>query len=1265
MKYIPPPGQAQKIKRFNELVGNRTGRPARVGKAVTQPEIKRRRKLANQGAGSQAISAWVSHGGGKVPASIRSGQKAWLGTGTPFSAANVVSNTNQVFDQIYNSLTNEYNKQIRDENAARTAYASSVLNQQVNPEAPRELPAAPAQEKIDPKYGTPVDEKDNLKLGPSIDEQFLGGNAAKYIMDPLSRGIATVPTAATRGLQAGLESREGGESIGERLGAVVSGAASGFVEPLRSADPEHRKGWGDFYEAYQTGSPDPLARGLRNLEKNHPLIEEQISRLAGLSGDIFLDPVGKYIGAEKTGVIGGERATSESMRNFSKQMADEAAARMESDVITGAPKGVGGYRPYGTEAANAHFINESFKDFLDTAEYEVNGGGSKGRYEVLNRHMTSQVAGATGAQAIQDAFTANLDDAVQKVVDGVEGRGVKLNGPSLQAYADVYPDVGEWLDETTRKLIDDGRVPSNASVDEVANALNKGDVADLRTHQQTVIDNRYTPFVKEMQDEIVSKFKNSYYNTPGIRIGKKVIPVKAVGKAFATIEDKVFGGKVAENFRYNATFPGSLSLDTTRARAWGVVGMEQFEKDLRGVATQFTKDERRQIQHAIEHNTGVPAHLQAAKQWIQDQYKWMYDRELTAGARGRRRFGGPIDPYDPNYAHVQTRGKSVEDRTGFKDSRKKEIHSNIRAGKHPAAGRFKTENAAAEGLRPVDDAFEALHQRRLKHNRDMTRAHFRQDLVEKYGFTSRLSKAGQGFAAHERNLSQVEFHRLPEHIRQVIENTGEEMFLPREMYDSMNEFERITKWNGASQQQVVRQFTKISNLLKRLQTLPWPGFHNKNIIGDVFMSLLDNVNFDDYAWTFKKFLEKKAGRKAEWEIVPGLKTNFEREWDTYQREANSGFVSSELGGLASPTKYNIPKRALSSIEKKVQSWSGYREDAGRFTHYTAAYKQEAKALWKKGERDLATIDRKARSAALWRVNNYKFDYNALSLWEKKTKTLAFPFYTFMRKAAPTMMQALYQDPRWMVQWYNFLYQGSEGEKKTFDSFRIPQSIRDAGYAFLPGQANEDQPLYVTNDILPTSIFSSIKTSSPHELANSVLTQANPMAQAIIEQATGKQLFMDKPLDKNQSFAEYMLSKVPGSRETDQFFDSSRPWSERLLSSRIGLGLPIRRLRENQQLFAEQELQDRMLDEPIANFNKSQDRFYISREASPNGQAEVFTVKNNFLLDQYGHPTPIQSFYTPQEAIDFARKKLPSGYKKQPTTLDVNNQQKVVRRPVNG
>jgi hypothetical protein len=1246
-----PPDDAR--KKFNRLVGNRTGRPSTPSPHVSTTGIRQRRELKEAGAGRGPISTYVQHGGGKVSARTRREHKQWFGSGAE-STVDPISGANQAFENIFDNLTSEYNRQILDEKAIHTEYANKIMDQATSPEAQGGGTVEVNGEQIPVMAARPVS------------ESYMGSNIYKYALEPLQRPLSAVAGGGLEMMQQVLEDTNAGKSNWEEFTGQVGAFKHGAQEALTG---KTHHGTGDVYELikneFKAGAP------LRGLEEHAPWAEQQIARGAGITGDIAFDITG-HIGGIKAGVIKGNRATSASMRQYVRELAEKWAADAETNVVTGAAKAPGGYRTFPSEAAMADHFEKVMNDLLDTAELEVSAGGSRRRYEVLNPKMTAELAGAHGSESLQKSLTALFTDRVQRLTDGVTGRGPKLSGSAIDQWKALNPDFTEFIDELTDTLIADNKLPQNATSDVLAGYLSAGDEKIIRAVEQSIIDQKYTSYITEASDAIAREFRNDYYNAPGIRIGSKVIPVKAAGRAYASLASKHFDD-IGKNFRYNSVFPGSLSLDTTKARAWGVRATEDFENTIREKAAPFSKADGIEIQRAIEHNT-IHTLSQAMKDvanWIVDQYRWMHNDEFLNGARGRKAGSKPgVDssttPYDPNYAYVSNKGGGLDDRGRFKADRKATIHDNVRKGNGEGAGRYKTENAKAEGLRPVENAFDALRQRRIKYNRDMIRARFRADMIDKYGIYSRISPGGRGFSAQQRGLEEVSFHNLPESIRVNVEQSGERVYLPKEMAQMINTFDDITKWNASTQGRVARSFASVMRILKKTMTLPWTGFHVKNMIGDVFMGLLDGILPHHYAKVIKKGMAAIGGKDTFFTFIkgqPGLDISFRDMWKKYQSEANSGFINAELAS-PSVSRYNIPKRILGRADQIAQDISGFREDAGRFTHYVTAYEQELKALWKKGERDIDKLQQKASSAALWRVNNYKFDYNALTLWEKQAKTLYFPFFTFIRKAAPTLVQAMYQDPRWINAWTRFLYQnqmpdGQEGASG-FDAFRVPDHVRDIGHAFVGGQT--DEPWYVTNDILPTSVLNSVRTENPHEFFNSILSQTALPYQVAIEQGTGRQTFLDMPLE-DQGIADYLLNKLPGTREVKSVIDPEKSWTEKLLSNRVFAGLPIHQLGEDQQLQALREWQDVLIDDPISAINTSQDMFYVAHETSQSGQATIYTVKSMMTRDASGNATDLASFYTAEDAIQYVKKHLPEDYTKIPTRVDIDNQGNPYYRPV--
>jgi hypothetical protein len=387
----PRPNDEEIRKRFNKLVGTRTGKPSRPAKAVSKPAIKQRRALSDIGAGRQAIQTLVAHGGGKVPSSVRSKQKAWFGTGSGTEYTDPVGGANKAFENIYDKLSQELNQQSTAQNAVRTAYAADVLDKQVDPEAPEKF------------YETFDGKTVEVKLTPSIDEQYLGGNLNKYVMDPLARAGSVIP-ASLKGLaEGGYNARDEGAGYWEQTWEGLKEAQKAGTQTLRG---ENYQGFGDLYEVMKDRGDNYLSEGTRWLEKEHPFIEEQVSRAAGFAGEYYGHPLGRMVGGTKAGVVDGKLATPESIRAAAEDMAKRYAADAESQIVTGAAKAPGGYRPFPSEAAMADHFEKSLTDAFDTAELQINSGGSKGRYNILNPKMTAGLAAAHGSQSLLDSLTS-------------------------------------------------------------------------------------------------------------------------------------------------------------------------------------------------------------------------------------------------------------------------------------------------------------------------------------------------------------------------------------------------------------------------------------------------------------------------------------------------------------------------------------------------------------------------------------------------------------------------------------------------------------------------------------------------------------------------------------------------------------------------------------------------------------------------------------------------------------------------------------------
>jgi hypothetical protein len=325
--------------------------------------------------------------------------------------------------------------------------------------------------------------------------------------------------------------------------------------------------------------------------------------------------------------------------------------------------------------------------------------------------------------------------------------------------------------------------------------------------------------------------------------------------------------------------------------------------------------------------------------------------------------------------------------------------------------------------------------------------------------------------------------------------------------------------------------------------------------------------------------------------------------ELYDRHANSGFFQTELPlGGKNPSAGQVAQNAVKTVSEGLRRVSDMREDFGRFAHFVHAMRDEAKGLSKRGVSQADLIE-KATDAAVWRVNHYKFDYSALTAFERKIK-LAFPFYTFSRKAAPTLLQQLALHPKYLGLANRWMEYNDGSAADSFNAYYLPDYVKDIGYGMLN---DEEEPLYMTQDILPTAVLNSLDFSNSQQFAQSAAQQMNPIGQIPFEMALGKEIFSGAPTG---DFQEYITNKfsIPG-QFTQQVAgnDSDPQWLQLLNEGFTGAGIPVRQFTTEQQDFGFREMEDRFIQDPFSDFNRQDTGFRVYQSNRNAGTS--FRVEN--------------------------------------------------------
>jgi hypothetical protein len=463
------------------------------------------------------------------------------------------------------------------------------------------------------------------------------------------------------------------------------------------------------------------------------------------------------------------------------------------------------------------------------------------------------------------------------------------------------------------------------------------------------------------------------------------------------------------------------------------------------------------------------------------------------------------------------------------------------------------------------------------------------------------------------------------------------MYVPKEMGELAEKFEAMSNWSPAEWGRLGRTWANVIKNMKMMLTLPNTGTHMRNFIGDVFMGLLDDVNPNAYYDMMKIWLANKAGKVgATLHIIkgnPALDLTFSDLKRLYKENVDAGFFRTDVGTYASATAGNIPRNMGRRIVSTATGLADDRELIGRYTHFYAAYQDEAQALWNRGMRDTARIQQRAIDAAMWRVNGYKFDYSALMPWEQSLKTAVFPFYTYLRKAIPTIMENMYMNPHYFATLNRFMEYNDGSAADTFNNDNIPKWIRDIGFGLM---GNESDPWAITADVLPMGALDIMGSQGASEFSGNIIQNMNPMLQMIPELASGRDALTGQPI--NTDLLPYLANNAPLIGEiADEFTNpGNQSWAERLLTDRlIGAGISARHITPEQQLYQQNQNRDEAIDIPLRNFNQSQDTYYIA-------VTENFTYR---ITNKYTGET-VGEYRTPTAAIGAANR-LPAAGNNRP------------------
>lgn len=914
------------------------------------------------------------------------------------------------------------------------------------------------------------------------------------------------------------------------------------------------------------GQDNPLTRGLiksgkmtqedvnriKEGDKNKTGIEQWSHRAAGLAGDVLTDPTTYITGGvalAKVGAKGKEIKEGLQGVDLLKNEVGKVAKTVLDDVgdtrITGATrrtsgltvKGVSNLEPVSNKIIRD--VQDKLDNFvIDTVNGKTIGGSLKDSHGTVGHII---------AEATRDEYFRQLEPIRNKVLQRLTS-GQKYTEEELRKLSKNNQLADDWINT----LISEA---PKTKIKDPTKLLAEIDGKFSQTLDKTV---------NEIYAKTISKLDDVVMRVPTISMMGQTHYMNSVGKYWHELKKTPVGittDNLTKAFRYTSWFPEHTANIAAKVRSLNYERYDKYRKEVNEVFKDTTSEDRKLIHTARQEGRQLTGHLGDLQNYIAQQYKDIFYEEVARGARNPNRT-----PFAENYVFNQVKNaysaKNID-----RDWR---IPKKETVKKFGNLGKFNSIDGAKEGLRFENDAAQALLIRKTKSLRELSRIEFKKDLITHYGISSKMDRS----EATLNNLVPIERKAFPELYKDV--KPGELLYLDKDIDNVYRKYLDLTSLRSTPESaDLVRTFDRLTNLFKTANTIYFPGFHIRNLVSDVFMGAFDGVKSQDYERIFKAMMKRETSNLPLGKGQIAFKDFLQSYYDN---AASAGFFDTELNKFSrmapndlSTTGFmdSLSPSNIKHVPTALRSLSTKREDLGRMVHYYHAMNEEyAHQLARGFSKEKAFA--KAEEASLARVNKFKFDYNALTKTEQQIKRFGIPFYTYMRKAAPVLMEQLFMNPRYFS--YINRLQQTLAPSEQFQGAQLPSWMQEAAFSQLTGG---NEPLGLTDALLPTKTLK--------EALSNPVVKSNPMLQAPYEYAMGKNVFTGKdlPKDKGARIGEILKSKYRGITTYRGIESDTKPTIEKW----AGLfGIPLVQVTKARQAGKALEIQTQ-LDDKVKEINK--------------------------------------------------------------------------------
>lgn len=669
-------------------------------------------------------------------------------------------------------------------------------------------------------------------------------------------------------------------------------------------------------------------------------------------------------------------------------------ALKENEILTGKPAAVAGfgldvaldptsYVTFGTSTLARNAAREGAEQTArQTVEQMIRAGTVRGnplsRSRAFKRELRTELAAAGLPRRNPRAVIADINSSA-----GPHSIERAMRDKVEAALKDPF-----WSNKTQRQIRTLAGRRYRATQAGLGLPINS---AGLKSAVKNAVESARSDFADkvgaDVMDEIATRKALRETKTLDVRIAGKPILRSRVGgriitKSTAAARGTRAGSALARTFRTDAEVGEALHRIQRQAQN---VSAAQFEGEAKAVKRTFTelgltKGQRQLIARAIEtgDTKGFTREMVDGYDAAKRFFKEAFDRELHAGALSSSDW---VDNY---LYHVY---------------REPNFHRGIGSWVKPtgrSAKKFPTlAQAEAAGARPLTDIADILVYRLAKSHRVAASHLMMRDIAARFGVSKIAAKK-----VPNRMLRQLEDGGL---LVEASKIDGAGQFFDKGVYFDQDVASSIAKMSQFfSNDELISRFGRLFDQfqarMKFLQTAPNPGFHVRNTMSDMFINFLDGVtSIRPYQQALKLVTGKgsvsvklRGGQMLDADDIVQL-------YDGMGLRA--GFFHAEAGIVP-----GMGNRLLTGSGNVIRRGSEIREDLMRMAHFIDALRKVPKS---------SRIEDAAEIAAK-RVRKYNFDYQDLTAVERRVFRRAVPFYTFMRKNVPLMLESYFTRPGRMI-----------------------------------------------------------------------------------------------------------------------------------------------------------------------------------------------------------------------------------------------------------